>query len=200
VRLSLLREHGGPVRGHLAVARDISSRRQVQRELARLATAVEQAAEAVILTDTEGVTLYVNPAFERITGYSAAEAVGQTPRLLKSGLQDRAFYAALWSTIRSGRTWEGRFTNRRKDGGLFIEDASISPIREHESGRLIGYVALKRDDPPSLSSRPTSRRPRRWRPLSAGRRRRSRLQHARRHPRAGRRRRPQSGRDQGSSA
>jgi PAS domain S-box-containing protein len=145
VRLSLLRERSGPVQGFLAVARDITARRQTQRELARLATAVGQAAEAVILTDLDGVILYVNPAFERITGYSAAEAVGQTPRLLKSGLQDRAFYAALWSTIRSGRTWEGRFTNRRKDGGLFVEDASISPIREDEGGRLIGYVALKRD-------------------------------------------------------
>ena len=122
VRLTLLRERDGPVMGFLAVARDVTSRRGTQSELARLATAVEQAAEAVILTDTEGVILYVNPAFERITGYSAAEAVGQTPRLLKSGLQDRAFYAALWSAIRSGRTWEGRFSNRRKDGELFVEE------------------------------------------------------------------------------
>ena len=145
VRLSLLRERGGPLRGFLAVARDVTSRHQTQRELARLATAVDQAAEAVILTDLEGAILYVNPAFERITGYTAAEAMGQNPRLLKSGLQDRAFYAEMWSVVRSGKTWEGRFTNRRKDGGLFVEDASISPIREHESGRLIGYVALKRD-------------------------------------------------------
>jgi PAS domain S-box-containing protein len=145
VRLSLLRERGGPVQGFLAVARDVTSRYHTQRELARLATAVDQAAEAVVLTDLEGAILYVNPAFERITGYTAAEAIGQNPRLLKSGLQDRAFYAELWSVVRSGKTWEGRFTNRRKDGSIFLEDASISPIREPASGRPIGYVALKRD-------------------------------------------------------
>ncbi len=195
VRLSLLRERGGSLRGFLAVARDVTSRHQTQRELARLATAVDQAAESVILTDLEGAILYVNPAFERITGYTAAEAMGQNPRLLKSGLQDRAFYAEMWSVVRSGKTWEGRFTNRRKDGGLFIEDASISPIREH------GERAPHRLRGPQARRDPTgpARGPPRADPEDGGRgpaRRRGgpRLQqHPGRHPRAGRRGRPPGG-------
>ena len=200
VRLSLLRERGGPVQGFLAVARDVTSRYHTQRELARLATAVDQAAEAVVLTDLEGAILYVNPAFERITGYAAAEAMGQNPRLLKSGLHDPAFYAELWSVVRSGKTWEGRFTNRRKDGVDLPrgrEHLADPGARERAPHRLRGAQA--RRDPTGPAREPPRADPEDGGCRPARRRRRPRLQqHARRHPRPGRRRRAQGGTGPGS--
>ncbi|PJB32393.1 MAG: hypothetical protein CO109_04870, partial [Deltaproteobacteria bacterium CG_4_9_14_3_um_filter_65_9] len=83
-----------------------------QEEFARLAMAVEQSAEGVILTDREGTILYVNPAFERITGYSREEAVGKSPRILRSGKQDESFYREMWGTLLRGEAWEGHFINR----------------------------------------------------------------------------------------
>ena len=113
-------------------------------EFRRLSIAVEQAVEDIVITDPEGVIQYVNPAFEKITGYSRAEAIGGNPRILKSGVHDPAFYEDLWSTVKGGKIWSGRITNRRKDGRLFQEDAIISPMF-NAAGELMGYVALKRD-------------------------------------------------------
>lgn len=110
----------------------------------RLITAIEQAAETVVVTDAEGTMQYVNPAFETITGYLRQEAIGQNPRLLKSGQQDAAFYRAMWDTISSGRTWKGRIVNRKKDGTKYVEEATISPVHD-ESGDIVNYVAVKRD-------------------------------------------------------
>ncbi len=110
----------------------------------RLSAAVEQAAETVIITDTKDTIVYVNPAFERITGYSPAEAVGQTPALLMSGKHDDAFYCELWETISAGRVWQGRFVNRKKDGSLYTEDATITPVR-NRLGEIVNYVTVKRD-------------------------------------------------------
>jgi PAS domain S-box-containing protein len=125
----------------------IENERQHQRaetEMVRLATAVEQAAETMMITDTMGTILYVNPAFERITGYTRAEAIGQNPRFLKSGKHDDVFYRQMWETLGRGEVWQGRFINRRKDGALYEEDASITPIRNTAS-ITINYVAVKRD-------------------------------------------------------
>ncbi len=87
--------------------------------------AIEQADEMVVITDAQGAIVYVNPAFERVTGYSRAEALGRNPRFLKSGVQDDEFYRALWATISSGKTWRGRLVNRKKDGH------SLFPGRHH---------------------------------------------------------------------
>ncbi|NIV34488.1 MAG: PAS domain S-box protein, partial [Anaerolineae bacterium] len=84
----------------------------------RLSTAIEQIAEAVMITDTDGTILYVNPAFEQVSGYSRGEAIGRNPRILKSESQDDAFYDRLWQAIAAGNVWEGRLVNRRKDGTL----------------------------------------------------------------------------------
>lgn len=111
---------------------------------AALAVAVEQVAEGLVITDLDGRIEYVNPAFERMCGYTRAELHGQNPRLLKSGLHDATFYRELWDTLRRGETWRGRFINRRKDGRLYHEEASISPIRDPH-GRATKYVAAKRD-------------------------------------------------------
>lgn len=123
---------------------DMTEALRAEEERRRLAAAIEQAAETVVITDLEGGILYVNPAFERTTGFSRTEVLGNNPRLLKSGEQDEAFYRRLWRTISEGHTWTGRLVNRRKDGMLYTEDACISPVRD-ESGAVANYVAVKRD-------------------------------------------------------
>jgi PAS domain S-box-containing protein len=110
----------------------------------RLAMAIEQSPESVVITDRAGTIEYVNPAFERVTGYATAEVVGQNPRLLQSGRQNRAFYEAMWQTLTDGLPWVGDFVNRRKDGTLFTEEAVISPVHDG-GGAIAGYVAVKRD-------------------------------------------------------
>ncbi len=120
------------------------ARTQLGKELRQLSTAIEQAAESVVITDSEGTILYINPAFERLTGYSRAEAIGQNPRILKSGKQDDAFYQELWTNISAGEVWQGRFVNKKKDGTLYTEEATISPVR-NERGTVVNYVAVKRD-------------------------------------------------------
>lgn len=107
-----------------------------------LIKAVEQAAESVVITDTAGTIVYVNPAFEDITGYSREEAIGQNPRLLKSGKHPRTFYVDMWDALKAGRVWHGRMTNKTKDGHLFTEDATISPVR-NANGDITNYVAVK---------------------------------------------------------
>jgi PAS domain S-box-containing protein len=123
---------------------DTTDRMKTEEGLARLGMAVDQAVEAIVITDTKGDIEYVNPAFEHITGYSREEAVGRNIRILKSGRQDEAYYRQLWETITRGESWKGRFTNRKKDGTLYEEEAVISPIRD-ASGKIINFVAGKRD-------------------------------------------------------
>ncbi|MFO8184157.1 MAG: PAS domain S-box protein [Candidatus Aegiribacteria sp.] len=126
------------------VTRDITERVTAEKEMARLMSAVEQAAEVFVITDTDGTILYVNPAFEEVTGYRREEAVGSNPRILKSGEHDEEFYRELWNTLTEGNTWTGRFVNRRKDGKLYTEEAVISPVRD-PSGKITHYAAVKRD-------------------------------------------------------
>jgi len=109
-----------------------------------LAVAVEQAAEAVMVTTTDGAIVYVNAAFERLTGYTAAEAIGNTPRILRSGKQDQPFYQRYWATMLSGNVWHGEVTNRRKDGSLYREEHSASPIRDAD-GKLTHFISIGHD-------------------------------------------------------
>jgi PAS domain S-box-containing protein len=138
-----LLENGGVV-GALGTVRDVTQRRRETEERKRLAAAVEQAAEAIMVTDVEGTIEYVNPAFERISGYAAGEVLGANPRILKSGKHDEGFYRKMWETLWRGEVWSGRFVNRCKDGSLIEEDATISPVRD-PSGRVAHFVAVKRD-------------------------------------------------------
>ncbi|TAL17090.1 PAS domain S-box protein [bacterium] len=123
---------------------DITGRKRTEERLSQLAQVVEQATEEVVITDARGVITYVNSSFEKTTGYVAAEVLGKSPSVLKSGEHDDAFYKDLWTTIKAGREWAGRFHNRRKDGKLFYEDAVIFPIRSL-SGEITGYAGIKRD-------------------------------------------------------
>jgi PAS domain S-box-containing protein len=131
--------------------RDISSRkeaeyarRQAESEALRLVTVIEQAAETIIITELDGTIVYANPYFEETTGYTVAEMLGQNTRLLKSGAQDGNFYRNLWSTISSGSIWRGTFTNRRKNGEAYYEDATIFPLRDLD-GNITHYASVKRD-------------------------------------------------------
>ncbi|MCK7469488.1 MAG: PAS domain S-box protein [Desulfomicrobium escambiense] len=127
-----------------SVGRDITERKRSEAELRRLATAIEQAAEMVVMTDEKADIVYANPAFEKITGYSQMEVLGKNPRILKSGEQDHAFYQQMWASLSAGKTWRGRFVNKKKNGSLYTEEATISPVLD-PSGNIINYVAVKRD-------------------------------------------------------
>jgi len=126
------------------ILRDVTESRHNESVRALLSAAIEQAAEMIVITDSDGVIQYVNPAFEQVTGYAGGEAVGRTPNILKSGRHDAAFYEDLWNTIRAGRTWNGRLTNNRKNGTSYVEEAVISPVLDR-SGRIVNFVAVKRD-------------------------------------------------------
>ena len=107
-------------------------------------SAAEQVSEMVAVTGSDGIIEYVNPAFEKITGFSKQELIGNNPRILKSGRQDERFYRELWQTITSGETWHGFFVNRRKDGSLYREEAFIKPIMD-DDGVIQYFVTVKRD-------------------------------------------------------
>jgi PAS domain S-box-containing protein len=114
------------------------------KQIDRLATVVEQAAEDVVITDTQGIIEYVNPSFENLTGYSKTEVIGQTPRILKSGKHNPAFYAQMWDTIKKGNTWQGRLWNKMKDGRIILQDGSIAPIFD-ASQKLTGFISVRKD-------------------------------------------------------
>jgi PAS domain S-box-containing protein len=112
--------------------------------------AFEQVSEVIVITDAQGLVQYVNPAFETVTGYSQGETLGQSLRLLNSGQHDDDFYRELWSTIRSGTPRHGRFINKKKNGEIYTEEATISPVR-NDAGEIVNYIAVKRDITEHLS-------------------------------------------------
>ena len=130
--------------GTASVRVDITESKHAEEELRKLSRAVEQSPASVMITDTDGIITYVNPKFIQATGYSAAEAIGQKPSLISSGEKSAAEYAQLWQTISNGNEWRGEFHNKRKDGSLFWEYASISPIK-NEHGDITYYLAVKED-------------------------------------------------------
>jgi two-component system sensor histidine kinase NreB len=118
--------------------------RRHDHTLQKLSSALEQTADSVFITDREGVIEYVNPAFEAMTGYTRDETIGQTPRLFSSRSHDRKFYEGLWTTILSGQVYRAIVTNRAKDGRLFNEDQTITPIRD-AAGTITNFVSTGRD-------------------------------------------------------
>lgn len=126
------------------IAHNISERIKYENSLKRLELAVNQAQESILITDAAGLIQYANPAVSRISGYSSEELLGNNPRIFKSDKHDNAFYTHLWSTISAGKVWQGNFINRNKDGILFEESATISPVHDN-TGHILNYVAVKRD-------------------------------------------------------
>lgn len=127
-----------------SVGRDITERRNAEQEHLLLAEAVEQAAEAIFITDLEGVIHYVNPAFERITGYARSEVLGTPHQILRRDLMNNDFYRKLWKTLEAGNIWRGHFTNKRKDGAVFDQLATISPVHD-ATGMIAHFVSVELD-------------------------------------------------------
>ncbi len=126
------------------VIRDITERKKTEDGIRKMSRAIEQSPVSIVITDPEGNLEYVNPKFCEVTGYTAEEALGQNPRILKSGDHSDAYYRELWETIRSGNTWVGEFHNKKKNGDLFWERSSISPIR-NSCGQITHFVGVKED-------------------------------------------------------
>jgi PAS domain S-box-containing protein len=125
-------------------AREITDRKRAENELRRLYQAIQQSPTSIVITDPQGRILYVNPKFCELTGYTYDEAIGQNPRILKSSHTRPEEYEKLWETICRGDIWQGEFHNRKKNGDLYWEIASIGPVK-NENGEIINFVAVKED-------------------------------------------------------
>jgi two-component system cell cycle sensor histidine kinase/response regulator CckA len=124
--------------------RDITERCQAEAEFRKLSSAVEKSADMVVMTGADGVIEYVNPAFETLTGYTREDAVGKTPRILKSGRQDRAYYERMWATLLSGQVFRDVLVNRKKNGELYWEEKTITPVVD-EHGKVRHFISNDRD-------------------------------------------------------
>jgi diguanylate cyclase (GGDEF)-like protein/PAS domain S-box-containing protein len=138
-----LNQSSGHLEGY-GVARDISGRLQVEQHVRQLSQAVEQSPASIVITDTNGSIIYVNPKFTEVTGYSYEEVLGKNPRILKTDVTPVQVHADLWETLCSKKVWRGEFCNRKKNGELYWEFASISPILDR-NGEITHYVAVKED-------------------------------------------------------
>jgi len=134
----------GPRRGVVVARKDITASRLVEAHLRNLSRIVEQAPLSIAITDLTGAISYVNPRFCAVSGYTAAEVIGQNPRILQSGHTPAETYHDMWSNLIEGRVWRGELSNRRKDGQVYFEAAVIAPVID-ETGRSTHYVALKED-------------------------------------------------------
>ena len=135
---------------------DITDRYEDRRQLRLLGTAINAAANSVIITNAEGIIEWVNPAFTRVSGYTPEEAIGKTARILKSGEQNQAFYDTLWNTIKGGQVWRGELVNRHKNGHFFTEQAVITPLAS-DDGIITHFVAVKQDISEQTAIRETVR-------------------------------------------
>ncbi|MES9972242.1 MAG: PAS domain S-box protein [Candidatus Thiodiazotropha sp.] len=134
----------GQIIGITAIGEDVTDRRKAEEKVRKLSHAVEQSPSIVMLTDREGLIEYVNPKFTEVTGYEPKEVIGKRPNLLKSGEMESQEYARLWTTVKEGEEWRGEFHNRRKNGELYWESASISALK-NPAGEITHYVAVKED-------------------------------------------------------
>ncbi|MCR4345777.1 MAG: MEKHLA domain-containing protein [Sulfuricaulis sp.] len=128
----------------LVFLRDITERKQAEAETRKLSSAIEQTADSVIITDRDGIIQYVNPAYEETTGFSREETLGKKSNIVKSGKHEPAFYQHLWETVRSGQTFRDVFINRRKNGELFYEQKTITPLKD-ENGNITHFVSTGKD-------------------------------------------------------
>ncbi len=131
-----------PLLGGITI--DITAGKRAEENFRKLSRAVEHSPASIVITDTAGTIEYVNPKFSQVTGYSIDEVVGKNPRILKSGITAPENYRALWDTITAGKEWRGEFCNRKKNGDLYWEAASISPVHD-DAGTVTHYVAVKED-------------------------------------------------------
>ena len=138
-----LHRQDGTLAGMVGVATDVTDQRKAADRLRVLTRAVEQSPVNILITDTKGTIEYVNPRFTEVTGYSPEEAIGQNPRILKSGHTSQDEYRHLWETIKT-QEWRGEIWNKRKNGELFLVGASISPVRDRR-GQVTHFLAVQKD-------------------------------------------------------
>lgn len=138
------RDNEGAITSILAIGRDITERRRAKEELLKLSSAIEQSPVTIVMTDAKGTIEFVNPKFTQLTGYLPEEVIGKNPRLLKSGETPPEEYKNLWETITAGNVWHGEFKNRKKNGALFREYATIAPVRNSNCD-ITHYIAIKED-------------------------------------------------------
>jgi nitrogen fixation negative regulator NifL len=141
---SVYHDETGNVAGVFAAARDITDRKETEKQLVLLTTALEAAANGIILVDKDGTIMWSNPAFSRMTGYSKREIVGKNPRILNSGKQDKEFFRNLWETILAGKVWRGELINRRKNGSLYYEEQIITPVID-QNGKITNFISIRQD-------------------------------------------------------
>ena len=134
----------GKPKGLVVVERDITERKIAEQELQKLSQVIQQSPESIVVTNLEGTIEYVNPATCLISGYNSVELIGKNPRLLKSNETSSEEYKILWDTIKDGNEWKGDFHNRKKNGQLYWERASISPIKNPE-GEITHFLGIKED-------------------------------------------------------
>jgi PAS domain S-box-containing protein len=127
-----------------AAQRELRERKRAEGQILLQSTALESAANAIVITDREGRILWINRAFELLTGFPAEEVAGKDMRILNSDTQDDAFFKKMWETILAGRTWHGKMVNIRKDGAKYIEEQTITPVRD-ETGEITHFIAIKQD-------------------------------------------------------
>ncbi|MRR08727.1 PAS domain S-box protein [bacterium] len=143
--LSALSDGSEWPKGFLCVARDITDQRETRKRLRLQGSALEAAANGIVITDADAVIEWANPAFCALTGWSIDECIGHKPKeLVKSGLQSQAFYDAMWKVILAGETWHGEVVNRKKNGELYHEELTITPVRNDE-GKVSHFIAIKQD-------------------------------------------------------
>ncbi len=141
---TLLPDAQGKVTQVLGVTRDITARKKAEARLIQLSQAVEQSPASVIITDLESRIVYVNPAFEQISGYTRAEVLGQTPRLLRTDETPPEVHASMWFTLSQGLAWNGEMTNRHKSGRAYVQNMNVAPVRDAQ-GRITHYLAVQLD-------------------------------------------------------
>ncbi|HSL45249.1 MAG TPA: PAS domain S-box protein [Anaerolineales bacterium] len=124
--------------------KEISERKEIERKLRIRTTAMESAANGIVITDVKGTIQWTNPAFVQISGYEVHDLLGQSMHIFRSGRHDESFYRQMWGTILSGQVWRGEITNRRKDGSTYVEEQTITPVRDHE-GQITHFIAIKQD-------------------------------------------------------
>jgi diguanylate cyclase (GGDEF)-like protein/PAS domain S-box-containing protein len=134
----------GELVGAVVTFVDITERRKVEEQMLKLSSAIEQTADAVMITDVDGVIEYVNPAYECMSGYQASQLIGSKPSILKSGKLGKDFYHRLWETLKSDQAFSEVFINKKSDGSLYFEEKTITPIRESRSN-IKHYVSTSRD-------------------------------------------------------
>jgi phosphoserine phosphatase RsbU/P len=141
---SPLRNENGEIRGSIVIFHDVTKKKETDTQIRTLTNAVEQTADSIIITDRGGLIEYVNPAFEKTTGYTREELHGATPRILKSGVQPDSFYEQLWATILSGQVFRGTIANRKKNGEVFFAEQTITPMWS-DSGTITHFVTVIKD-------------------------------------------------------